>query len=240
MDPLFERTRILLGSDEALAHLAHKNVFIAGMGGVGSFIAEALGRMGVGRLMLVDNDRVARSNCNRQLVALGSTVGQLKAEVMRARLLDINPACQIEIDTDFLTPENLAEKLDRGYDYVIDAIDTLNCKIALIVTAVEQGKPVASSMGAGNKMDPSLVRVGDVFETEMCALAKVVRQRLRKRGIQPGQVKTVYSLEQGRAPAPPEPTQGGRPRAVNGTCSYLPGIFGLTLAGVVIQDLLAN
>lgn len=240
MDALFERSRILLGSDEALAHLAAKKVFIAGMGGVGSFIAEALGRMGVGQLMLVDSDRVVRSNCNRQLVALNSTVGKLKAEVMRDRLLDINPACQIQIDTEFLTPENLPSKLDQGYDYVIDAIDTLNCKVALIVTAVEQGKPVASSMGAGNKLDPSLIRVGDVFDSEQCALARVVRQRLRKRGIRPGQVKAVYSLEAGRTPAPPEPTSGGRPRAVNGTCSYLPGLFGLTLAGVVIQDLLAN
>lgn len=235
--PQFERAEILIGED-GLARLAGKHVFLAGLGGVGSWCAEALARAGVGRLTLVDMDDVAVSNINRQLPALLSTVGQKKADVMAARIRDIHPDCQLTVRTDFLTPDNIPALLPADADYVVDCIDSLNCKVALIVEARARGLPVASSMGAGNKLDVTRVKVSDIADTEIDPLARVVRKRLRKRGVDQG-VLVVWSDEQGRPPRPPEPVTQGRARAVNGTISYLPPLFGLMLAGAVIQRLLA-
>ena len=236
LPPQFERTRILLGTDEQ-SKLARAHVLVAGLGGVGSYCAEALARAGVGRLTIIDHDVVALSNINRQLPALLSTVGQPKAEVMAARIRDINPDCQLVVLREFLVPETVADIVPADADFVIDCIDSLNCKVALVVSSVQRGLRVASSMGAGNKLDPTRIRVADISATCMCPLASVMRKRLRKRGISYG-VLTVFADEAGRAPLAPQPVEGrGRARAVNGTISYMPPIFGLVLAGAVIQRL---
>jgi tRNA A37 threonylcarbamoyladenosine dehydratase len=235
--PQFERAEILIG-EAGLARLAGKHVFLAGLGGVGSWCAEALARAGVGRLTLVDMDAVAVSNINRQLPALFSTVGRRKADVMAERIRDIHPDCRLTVLTDFLTPDNIPALLPADADYVVDCIDSLNCKVALIVEAHSRGLPVASSMGAGNKLDVTRVKVSDIADTEVDPLARVVRKRLRKRGVDRG-VLVVWSDEAGKPPRPPEPVTQGRARAVNGTIAYLPPLFGLMLAGAVIQRLLA-
>jgi tRNA A37 threonylcarbamoyladenosine dehydratase len=213
---------------------------VAGLGGVGSYCAEALARAGVGRLTLIDHDVVAMSNINRQLPALLSTVGQPKAEAMAARIRDINPACELSVIREFLVPETVADIVPADVDFVVDCIDSLNCKVALVASSVERGLRVASSMGAGNKLDPTRIKIADISKTSMCPLAAVMRKRLRKRGIAKG-VLTVFSDEAGRAPLPPQPVEGrGRARAVNGTISYMPPLFGLMLAGAVIQRLIAQ
>jgi tRNA A37 threonylcarbamoyladenosine dehydratase len=237
LPPQFERTHILLG-DAGIESLAHKHVFVAGLGGVGSYCAEALARAGVGRLTLLDHDVVAVSNINRQLPALLSTVGQPKVELMRARIMDINPACQLEVLRIFLNTENV-NQLVPDCDYVVDAIDSLACKVALVGESVKRGLRVASSMGAGNRLDPGKIKIADIGKTEMCPLAKQMRKRLNRHyGLCMG-VLTVFSDEQPSPPLPPEPVEGpGRARAVNGTISYMPPLFGLMLAGAVIQALL--
>jgi tRNA A37 threonylcarbamoyladenosine dehydratase len=237
LPPQFERTRILLTPDEQ-ARLARAHVLVAGLGGVGSYCAEALARAGVGRLTLIDHDQVALSNINRQLPAMLSSVGQSKAELMAARIRDINPACELTVLREFLVPETVADIVPGDVDFVIDCIDSLNCKVALVVSSIERGLRVASSMGAGNKLDPTRIQIADIAKTCMCPLASVMRKRLRKRGIARG-VLTVFSDEAGRAPLPPQPVEGrGRARAVNGTISYMPPLFGLMLAGAVVQRLI--
>jgi len=233
--PLYQRTHILLG-DEGLERLHHARVFLAGLGGVGSFAAEALARAGVGHLTLVDHDTVAASNLNRQLPALHSTVGRLKVDVMAERIRDINPQCVLTTRAEFIRAEDTEELLAPGFDFVIDAIDSLNCKAALVETAVRMQIPVASSMGAGGKLDPTRIVVGDLMDTEGCALARAMRKYLRRRGVGRG-VIAVFSNEPNRPPLPPEPTGTGRARAVNGTISYMPSLFGLMLAGTVIRRL---
>ena len=239
LPPQFERTRILLDTDEQ-SRLASAHVLVAGLGGVGSYCAEALARAGVGRLTIIDHDVVSASNINRQLPAFLSTVGQSKADLMAARIRDINPACELTVIREFLVPETVADIVPADVDFVIDCIDSLNCKVALVATSVERGLRVASSMGAGNKLDPGRIRLADISKTSMCPLAAVMRKRLRKRGIPKG-VLTVFSDEPGRAPLPPQPVEGrGRARAVNGTISYMPPLFGLMLAGAVVQRLIAE
>ena len=239
LPPQFERTRILLDT-AGQSRLARAHVLVAGLGGVGSYCAEALARAGVGRLTLIDHDVVAQSNINRQLPALLSTVGQSKAELMAARIRDINPDCQLVVLREFLVPETVADIVPADADFVVDCIDSLNCKVALVATSVQRGLRVASSMGAGNKLDPARIRVADIAKTCMCPLASVMRKRLRKRGIAKG-VLTVFSDEAGRAPLPPQPVEGrGRARAVNGTISYMPPLFGFMLAGAVVQRLIAQ
>ena len=234
--PQFTRTHILLG-DEGLQCLKSKHVFVAGLGGVGSYCAEALARAGIGRLTLLDHDKVVVSNINRQLPALLSTVGQSKAELMRARIADINPDCEVTILCTFLTIDNVNELVPGDSDYVMDCIDSLSCKVALVVESYKRGLKVASSMGAGNRLDPTRIRIVDISKTEVCPLARVMRKRLRKEQVYKG-VLTVFSDEFPRAPLPPEPTGQGRPRAVNGTISHMPPLFGYMLAGAVIKQLL--
>ncbi len=239
MNPQFERTLILI-KEQGVRKLSEKHVFLTGLGGVGSYCAEALARGGIGRLTLLDHDVVAASNINRQLPALLSTIGQSKAELMAARIKDINPECIVKLDRRFLTPENVNEIVPADSDYVIDAIDSLNCKVALVAESFHRGLKVASSMGAGNKLDPSRIRLADISETRICPLASQMRKRLRKRGVERG-VIAVYTDEKPRAPLPPEPVSGhGRPRAVNGTISYMPPLFGMMLAGTVIRELLGE
>lgn len=237
--PQFERTQILLG-DAGLACLASKHVVVAGLGGVGSYCAEALARAGIGRLTIIDHDVVAASNINRQLPALLSTVDQPKVELMAARIRDINPECDLRVTREFIVPETVSSQIPSDTDYVIDCIDSLNCKTALVEHCVKSGIPVASSMGAGNRLDPSRIKLADLSKTHGCPLAAMMRKRLKRRGITKG-VLTVFTDEPPKPPRPPEPVSGrGRPRAVNGTISYMPPLFGLMLAGEVICRLLAK
>ena len=181
-EPLFERTRILVG-DDGVAALRRARLFLAGLGGVGSYAAEALARAGVGALTLVDHDCVAASNLNRQLPALHSTLGRSKIEVVAARILDINPSCRLTLIDEFLAPDNVAAHLAGAYDAVLDAIDSLSSKTALIETAYRTGLAVVSSMGAGGRLDPTRIRVSDLQATRVCPLARAVRTQLRRRGV---------------------------------------------------------
>jgi tRNA A37 threonylcarbamoyladenosine dehydratase len=237
-NPLFERTHILIG-DKGIELLQKSHVFLAGMGGVGSYTAEALARMGVGEMTLVDHDYVSASNINRQLIALNSTVDQLKVDVMAQRINDINPACKINVISQFLSPTNIPEVLTPDYDIVIDAIDSMSSKTQLMATAWRKNMPIFASMGAGGKLDPTLIRTADIMDTSMCKLAKQLRGHLRRNGVGRG-IQTVYSIESPQAALPPEAVAHGRPRAVNGTMSYMPSIFGLTLAGMVTNHIIGD
>lgn len=237
-NPLFERSHILIG-DEGIARLQASHVLIAGIGGVGSFTAEALARLGVGKLTLIDHDIVSPSNINRQLIALNSSVGKLKTTVMTERILDINPNCEITVLNEFLTPDNMPTLLAQPFDVVVDAIDSMSSKTALIEIAWRQNITIFSSMGAGGKLDPSQIRTGDLMDTTICKLAKQLRGHLRKRGVGRG-IQTVYSIEPSIPPLPPEAVERGRARAVNGTVSYMPSIFGLTLAGLVANAIIGD
>lgn len=238
LNPLFERTHILIG-DHGIERLQASHVFVAGMGGVGSFTAEALARMGVGQLTLVDHDVVSASNINRQLIALNSTIGQLKVDVMAQRIKDINPECKVNIISEFLTPTNIPVMLSPEFDVVVDAIDSMSSKTILMETAWRKKMPIFASMGAGGKLDPTLVRTGDIMDTTICKLAKQLRNHLRKLNVGRG-IQTVYSIEPSQPALPPEAVARGRPRAVNGTMSYMPSIFGLTLAGMVINHIIGD
>lgn len=233
-----ERTALLLGPDR-LGRLRRTHVCIAGLGGVGSFAAEAIARATVGRITLIDHDRVSPSNVNRQLIALRSTVGQSKATLMRDRINDIDPEIMVHESVDFLHPDQIATQVPEDADFVIDCIDSIFCKAALVATCQARGQAVFSSMGAGGRMDPTLIRVGPLARTEICPLAREMRKRLRRLGASLD-YPVVYSLEipiKGTEHRPIDSSTPGRPRSINGTISYLPALFGLTAAGVVIRRL---
>ncbi len=239
--PAHERTAILLGND-GLARLQDAHVLIAGLGGVGGAAAEALARAGVGGVTLLDHDVVSPSNLNRQVVALHSTLGRPKTQVLGERLRDINPQLELRLEREFLRPENAPELLAEPFDYVLDCIDSIACKAALVLAAQNAGRPIISSMGAGGRLDPSRVKIATLNQTSRCGLAREMRKtlkRLRGRLDYP----VVYSDEEAIKGLPHQPVGGdvpGRPRAVNGTISYMPAIFGLTLAAYVVRSLLAN
>ena len=241
------RARMLLG-EEAMEKLAASHVAVFGLGGVGSWCAEALARAGVGRLTLIDQDTVGESNINRQLCALGSTVGMVKAAVMAQRALDINP----DIDVKCIEGHYEAADRDRffgGYDYVVDAIDTVSGKMGLVLAAKEADVPIISSMGAGNKVDPTAFRVADIFETSVCPLARVMRQLCRKKGV--SHLKVVYSQEKPIRPVedaaiscrnhcicPPGTARKCTDRRdIPGSTAFVPSVVGLIAAGEVIKDL---
>lgn len=247
----FSRTELLIGKT-GLASLADKHVMICGIGGVGSYAAEALGRGGVGHITLVDSDDICLTNVNRQIHALSSTVGQAKVEVMAKRLRDINPSARINPVKAFFSKDNAGELLGSRPDYVLDAIDHFTAKAALITFCREQGIAVISSMGAANKLDPSKIQVNDISATRNCRMARSMRKILRKSGITSG-VQVVYSTEEHRELGPSSEACGidfigpsheeqifrcEHRRVILGSISYLPSIFGLTMAGVVINDLL--
>ncbi|WP_192483521.1 MULTISPECIES: ThiF family adenylyltransferase [Cysteiniphilum] len=236
---LFERTAILV-NDAGIERLKASHVLLAGVGGVGSFAAEALARAGIGEITLVDHDVVSESNLNRQLVALNSNVGMKKARIMRERILDINPNCKVNIIDGFLRKDDIEFIFNKYYDFVIDAIDSLVCKVAFVAYAHKRGHKVISSMGAGGKVDPTQIKVADIYQTSMCKLAKFVRIRLRRLNVKKG-ILAVYSTESSLPPLPPEPVgDDSRDRAVNGTISYMPALFGLTIAGMVIKHLVGK
>jgi len=238
----FARTEILIGQ-HGLDTLQRKHVLVAGLGGVGSYAAEALVRAGIGCITLLDHDTVSPSNINRQLVALQSTIGQPKVDVMATRLRDINPAIQLIIQRDFLQA-SAAETFiaDGDYDFVADCIDSIACKAALVAASLGHGTPVISAMGAGNRLEVSRVKVTVLEQTQGCPLAREMRARLRTMGVTL-RYPVVYSDEPRHQPLPHQPLEGdtpGRPRAVNGTISYLPPLFGMMLAGVVINTFLTT
>lgn len=235
MEALFERSRLVF-DDDGIERLKQSHVLVAGVGGVGGFVVEALARAGVGRLTIVDHDQVSPSNLNRQIIALRSTQGQNKAMAMKARIQDINPNCEVTVMEQFLKPEDMDSLLENDFDYVVDAIDSLNCKVALVATAFQKGFNVVSSMGAGRRIDPSKIQITDLSKTHTCGLSRNMRQRLKKQGIHKG-VRVVFSTELPKEPGPMEEIEGARGRVVNGTASYMPGIFGLMLSGIVVQDL---
>jgi tRNA threonylcarbamoyladenosine dehydratase len=242
MEDRFKRTRLLLG-DEGMARLASARILVVGLGAVGGFATEALARSGVGHLRLVDSDKVAESNCNRQLYALSSTLGRNKADVARERVLDINPECEVDARVCFASSETFQDLFDGPPDIIVDAIDSLNPKVDLMAAALTAHLPIFSSMGAARRRDPSKIRVADISETRFCPLARAVRSRLHRRGIESG-VTCVYSTELApedsfTQPAAEDMPERGRARVVMGSLPTITGIFGLTLANAVIARLIA-
>ncbi len=228
----FMRTGLLLG-EEGIRKLNQSTVAVFGIGGVGGFAAEALARSGVGHLVLVDADVVSESNINRQIIATHRTVGKSKVQVMKERIEDINPEAQVETRQTFFLPEN-ADQFDFGsYDYVVDAIDTVTGKIELVLQGQKAEIPVISSMGAGNKLDPTMFQVADIYETSVCPLAKVMRKELKKRNVPA--LKVVYSREKAMEPLIRISEDGKR--QVPGSAAFVPSVAGLILAGEVIKDL---
>lgn len=232
-----ERTELLLGA-EKLARLTSSRVLVVGLGGVGAYAAEMLARSGIGSLTIVDADEIAPSNINRQLIALHSTVGASKADILAARLLDINPDLQLSARHEYLQGTAIENLLEEGFDYVVDAIDTLTPKVSLIKGALDRNIPLVSSMGAGAKTDPTLLEIKDISKSHHCPLAHMLRKRLHKLGIRRG-FRVVFS---------PEPVREGsmilceetHKKSNVGTISYMPALFGCYCASVVIRDLLGE
>lgn len=234
----FQRTQLLLGK-EAMDRLARARVAVFGIGGVGGYVCEALVRSGVGAFDLIDHDEVSLSNLNRQIIALHSTIGRYKTDVMKERMTDINPQVKVRVYHSFFLPENADDFPFAEYDYVVDAVDTVTAKIALILKAREHHVPIISAMGAGNKLDPASFQVADINETKTCPLARIMRRELKKRGVE--KLKVVYSQEKPVRPLekseePPESTR----RDIPGSTAFVPSVCGLMMAGEVVKDLTAG
>ena len=247
----FSRTELLIG-DAGIRKLSHSKVAIFGIGGVGSFAVEALARSGVGSFILVDHDTICVTNINRQIHAMTSTVGRPKVEVMKERILDINPCAQVIAMQRFYLPEVAHEFMTDDVDYIVDAIDTVTAKIDLVVRAHAQHIPIICAMGAGNKLDPSRFEIADLFKTSVCPLAKVMRKELRQRGIE--KLKVVYSQEQpishhkqagadgladGTGSAGNE-EKGLIHRHIPGSIAFVPSVMGLLMASEVVKDLISG
>ncbi len=231
----FTRTEILLGNDN-LDKLAGKHVFIAGVGGVGGYVVEAIARAGVGKITIVDNDVVDITNINRQLIANLGNLNEPKVAEFAKRIEVINPECELKFLVTFIEKDNVADLLTDKPDYVIDCIDTIESKLSLIEYCIRNKIKIAASMGAGNRIDVTKAKIADISKTKVCALARNLRLRLRERGIHKG-LKVVYSEEEMFNKPKLSPT-GGRP--INGTISYLPALFGIMLAGYVVRELIIN
>lgn len=237
MEKQFSRTELLLGG-EAMKRLRASRVAVFGIGGVGGYVCEALVRSGVGAFDLIDSDRVSLSNLNRQIIATHESVGRYKTEVMRERMLAINPSVDVRIHQCFFLPENTGEFPFAEYDYVVDAVDTVTAKIGLVLAAQENGVPIISSMGAGNKLDASAFRVADIYETRVCPLARVMRRELKKRNV--SHLKVVYSEEEPIQPlqqVEPEMAEGAGRRSIPGSTAFVPSVAGLIIAGEVVKDI---
>jgi len=244
----FSRTQLLLGV-EAMEKLKNSRVAIFGIGGVGGYVCEALVRSGVGQFDLVDDDKVCLTNINRQIIATRKTVGKYKVEVMKERMLDINPDVTVNVHQCFFLPENADEFPFEEYDYVVDAVDTVTAKVELVMKCQEKGVPIISSMGAGNKLDASAFRVADIYKTKMCPLAKVMRHEMKKRGVK--KLKVVYSEETPIKPLddmsiscrtncicpPGAKHKCTERRAIPGSVAFVPSVAGLIIAGEVVKDL---
>lgn len=237
----FSRTGLLLGS-EALEKLAQSRVAVFGIGGVGGYVVEALVRSGIGAVDLIDNDTVCLSNLNRQIIATRKTVGQYKTDVMKERIMDINPECKVEIHRCFYLPETKDEFDFLQYSYVVDAVDTVTAKIQLVVQAEEAGVPIISSMGAGNKLNPADFEITDIYKTSVCPLAKVMRRELKKRNVK--HLKVVYSKEEPIAPIENTETEqtgadvASKRRSTPGSVAFVPSVVGLLIASEVVKDLI--
>ncbi len=225
----FSRLELMYGL-ENIQKLKSKKIIVFGIGGVGGYSVEALTRCAIGKIDIVDNDIISPSNINRQLIALNSTIGKAKVDVMKNRMLDINPEIDVETYKMFFLPENKDEIDFSKYDYIIDAIDTIKAKIALVECAKKHNIPIISSMGTGNKINPCMLEITDIYKTSVCPLARVMRQELKKRNIE--KLKVVYSKEQ---PIKIENTKG---KAVPSSNSFVPSVCGLIIASEVIKDLI--
>lgn len=245
----FSRTELLFGK-EAMDKLAGSKVAVFGIGGVGGYVCEALVRSGVGAFDLIDDDKVCLTNLNRQIIATRSTVGKYKTDVMRDRMLDINPNVEVEVHKCFFLPENADDFPWDSYDYVVDAVDTVTAKIALVMKCKEKNIPIISSMGAGNKLDGSQFKVADIYKTKVCPLAKVMRRELKKRGVK--KLKVVYSEEIPTRPIedvaiscrnncicpPGAEHKCTERRDIPGSVAFVPSVAGLIIAGEVAKDLI--
>jgi len=245
----FSRTQLLLGKD-AMEKLGKSRVAVFGIGGVGGYVCEALVRSGVGHLDLIDDDKVCLTNINRQIIATRKTVGKYKVDVMKERILEINPDTKVSEYKCFFLPENANEFSFDEYDYVVDAVDTVTAKIELVMKCKEKKVPIISAMGAGNKLDAGAFRVSDIYKTKMCPLAKVMRHELKKRGIK--KLKVVYSEEQPIRPLedmsiscrtncicpPGAKHKCTERRDIPGSVAFVPSVVGMIIAGEVIKDLI--
>lgn len=230
MKEQLSRTEMLIGS-EGIEKLQNARVAVFGIGGVGGYVVEALARSGVGTLDLIDSDRVALSNLNRQIIATRDTIGKYKTEVMKERIHSICPDTKVNVRNCFYLPETRETFDFSAYDYVVDAVDTVTAKIDLVMSAQAAGTPVISSMGAGNKMNPAMFEVADIYKTSVCPLAKVMRRELKKRGVR--HLKVVYSKEEAIKTEAPD---GARP--LPGSIAFVPSAAGLIIAGEVVKDLI--
>lgn len=247
----FSRTELLLGK-EAMEKLKNAKVAVFGIGGVGGYVCEALVRSGVGAFDLIDDDKVCLTNLNRQIIATRKTIGKYKTDVMKDRILEINPDARVEVHKCFFLPENADEFPFDEYDYIVDAVDTVTAKISLVMKAQEMNVPIISSMGAGNKLDASQFRVADIYKTKVCPLAKVMRRELKKRGVK--KLKVVYSEEQPTRPVedmaiscrtncicpPGAAHKCTERRDIPGSVAFVPSVAGLIIAGEVVKDLAAK
>ncbi len=231
----FSRTEMLIGAD-ALDKLKNSCVAVFGVGGVGGYAVEALARGGIGTIHVIDNDDVALTNINRQIIATHDTIGMRKVQAAKSRILSINPECNVITHDTFYMPETAHEFDFTQFDYVIDAIDTVTGKIGLVMQAQEAGTPVISSMGTGNKLDPAAFQVADIYKTSVCPLAKVMRHELKKRGVK--KLKVVYSQELPVTPKSGTDEDSGSRRSIPASISFVPPVAGLILAGEVIKDLI--
>ena len=245
----FSRTQLLLG-EEAMEKLKNARVAVFGIGGVGGYVCEALARTGVGHFDLIDDDKVCLTNINRQIIATRKTVGRYKTEVMKERMLEINPDIEVTLHQCFFLPETAEDFHFEDYDYVVDAVDTVTAKIELVMKCKEIGVPIISSMGAGNKLDASAFQVADIYKTQMCPLAKVMRRELKKRGVK--RLKVVYSEEKPISPRedmsiscknncicpPGAEHKCTERRGIPGSVAFVPSVAGLIMAGEVVKDLI--
>ncbi len=235
MEEFYSRTAMLLGED-AIKKLSEARVAVFGIGGVGGYVVEALVRAGVGAIDLIDNDEVCRSNLNRQIIATASTLGMAKVDAMETRIKDINPKCVVGKYQCFYLPETAGQFDFTQYSYVVDAIDTVTGKIQLVLQAREAGVPIISSMGTGNKLNPTELEVADIYKTSICPLAKVMRRELKKRGVE--KLKVVYSKEEPLTPfVVEERREDDKRRAIPGSVSFVPSVAGLIIASEVVKDL---
>lgn len=244
----FSRTQLLLGKD-SMENLHDAHIAVFGIGGVGGYVCEALVRSGVRRFDLIDDDKVCLTNLNRQIIATRKTVGKYKAEVMKERILEINPDCEVNVHKCFFLPENADDFDFDNYDYIVDAVDTVTAKIELVMKAKEKNVPIICSMGAGNKLDASMFKVSDIYKTKVCPLAKVMRRELKKRGVR--KLKVVYSEEQPIRPIedmsiscrthcicpPGAKHKCTERRDIPGSVAFVPSVVGLIIAGEIVKDI---